>query len=134
MTVATIRMYGVPAQGTLSATTQGMMRTVLCVNMLISTTTVGMQLTPCTCSTIISTPWSTRSSTCGGLIGGLHASNLAPLILYYSTNRMTVFTFLKDPTQEETTIEFTGEDPYLQYVSACNQSHTQGLVANLSSE
>lgn len=29
--------------------------------------------------------------------------------------RMTVFTFLQDKTQEETTIEFTGEDPYLQY-------------------
>ena len=31
--------------------------------------------------------------------------------------RMTVFTFLEDKTQEETTVEFTGEDPYLQYVS-----------------
>ncbi len=30
---------------------------------------------------------------------------------------MTVFTFLEDPSQEQTTIEFTGEDPYLQYVS-----------------
>ena len=29
---------------------------------------------------------------------------------------MAVFTFLVDKTQEETTIEFTGEDPYLQYV------------------
>lgn len=38
--------------------------------------------------------------------------------------RMSVFTFLQDKTQEETTIEFTGEDPYLQYVSLgiqCNR-------------
>lgn len=31
--------------------------------------------------------------------------------------RMTVFTFLEDPTQQETTLAFTGEEPYLQYVS-----------------
>ena len=37
--------------------------------------------------------------------------------VWFISYRMTVFTFLKDATQEETTIEFTGEDPYLQYVS-----------------
>jgi hypothetical protein len=44
---------------------------------------------------------------------------VAALLSHTSHHRMTVFTFLEDKTQQETTIEFTGEDPYLQYVGQC---------------
>lgn len=43
---------------------------------------------------------------------------------------MTVFTFLEDKTQEETTIEFTGEDPYLQYVCNCKTITLQTAFIN----
>jgi len=44
--------------------------------------------------------------------------------------RMTVFTFLEDPSQEETTIQFTGEDPYLQYVSHSHNLLSHGLISH----
>ena len=45
------------------------------------------------------------------------SNNLACHVLALSTFRMTEFTFLVDKNRETPTVTFTGEDPYLQYVS-----------------
>lgn len=115
MTTGAILTCGAHAQAIHNATTPAMTQTVRCASMLINFTTVERPPTPYTSSIIITTPWCIKFSTCGEWTGGELGVDL--LLLYKPMCcRMTVFTFLMDKTQEDTTIEFTGEDPYLQYV------------------
>ena len=92
------------------------MLTVQFASMQTSSTTVVMPRTLSTCSTITLILLSIKFNIFGGWIGGEILILLLTSLTRTSANRMTVFTFLEDKTQEDTTIEFTGEDPYLQYV------------------